>query len=282
MNRYRIITYLLAAIVSAINTTTLSGQENSELNRQRAVALWEEAIRAKGGHDRLQSIQNLLISSTIEVRTQRGFKLTDTERLYVMPMKAWIYTFTPDLDVSLDATVMDIERNFCAVTFAPASNDVPPLSACIPSTPVKFLIQDPVIYLMETKWAQPVPLGVRVEGKGKKQIDVIETKVGPLKVDFYLDRKTRLPFRLVTDWFGGITQATLRGGLVTISLEDYFDIDGILMPRRVTRELEGNVPVGEVFRRDTERADYKFNVTYNPKIFESAASKKMKRHDWKP
>jgi len=281
MNRYRI-ACLLAAIVSAINTTTLTAQENSELKRQRAVALWEEAIRAKGGRERLQSIQNLLISSTIDVRTQRGFNLTDTERLYVMPKKAWIYTFTPQLDVSLDATVMDIERNFCMVTLAPASNDVPSLSMCLSSTPIKFLIQDPVIYLMETKWVRPEPLGFHSEGKGKKQLDVIETKVGQLKVDFYLDRKSRLPIRLVTDWFGGITQATLRGGLVTIELEDYVAIDGILMPRRVTRELEGNVPVGEVFGRDTERASYQFNVTYNPKIFESPASKKLKRHDWKP
>jgi hypothetical protein len=40
--------------------------------------------------------------------------------------------------------------------------------------------------------------------------------------------------------------------------------------------------VGEVFRRDTERVSYQFNVKYNPEIFESPASKKLKRHDWKP
>jgi|SRR5215213_8183170 len=123
---------------------------------------------------------------------------------------------------------------------------------------------------------------MRTEGKGRKQVDVIETKVGQLQVDFYLDRKTRLPIRLVTDWFGGITQATVRGGLVTVELEDYVAIDGIMMPRRVTRELEGNVPVGEISRRDTENAKYQFNVTYNPTIFEFPASRKLKRHDWKP
>lgn len=285
MHRYRLIACLITAIVSAINTTTLNAHQTEELNKQRAVALWQEAIRAKGGHDRLQSIQNLLISSRLDVRDRSsrpdvgdGRNLTQTERLYVMPGRAWIYTFTPQLGISLDATVIDIERNFCMVTLAPVPRYVPGVSPCIPSTPIKFLIQDPVIYLMESKWVRPVPSGMRTEGK----LDVIETKVGQLRVDFYLDRKSRLPIRLVTDWFGGIAQATDRGGLVTVELEDYVEIDGIWMPRRVTRWLKGDVPVGEIARRDTEYASYQFNVTYKPGIFELPASRKLKRDDWKP
>ena len=72
---------------------------------------------------------------------------------------------------------------------------------------------------------------------------------------------------LVTEWYGGIGQATGRLGSMSIELEDYVAIDGILMPRRVTRELEGeDAPVGESYR-DTERAGYQFNVTYDPKDF---------------
>jgi hypothetical protein len=142
--------------------------------------------------------------------------------------------------------------------------------------------EDPVIYLMETKWVRPKLIGARTEGKGKKQVDVVETKFGELRADFYLHRKTRLPFKIVTDWLGAIGQATGLGGFQTVELEDYAAVDGILMPRRITREPDIERPVGEIGRRDTERAAYQFNVTYNPKIFDSPASRKLKRHDWQP
>src|SRR5215510_4047224 len=167
MNQFRTITCCLAAILLALCIPTLTAAQGVDPSRERAVALWQEAVRAKGGRERLHSIQNFLISSTVDVRTQRGSSETETERLYVMPGKAWIYTYTPTLDVSLDMTVINKERFFCWVTLAPPSSGVPGLSPCIPSTPVKFLVQDPVIYLMETNWLQPEPLRVHSEGKGK-------------------------------------------------------------------------------------------------------------------
>ena len=111
---------------------------------------------------------------------------------------------------------------------------------------------------------RPVPLRARTEGKGKKQLDVVETQVGKTRVDFYLDRKTRLPVRLVTEWYGGITQATGRLGSMTVELEDYAAVEGIMMPRRVTRRPRiGETLVAEVSREDTERARYLLNVAYD-------------------
>jgi len=266
----------------AICAATHAGQ-STNYSRQRAVDLWEEAIRAKGGRERLHSIQNLLISSTIDVRAQRGSNIKETERLYVMPGKAWIYTYTPEFDVSLDATVINKERHFCWLTLAPKSNGngVPELSPCIPETPIQYLIQEPIVYLMETDSLRPEILEARTEGKGKKQLDVIETKVAMLRIDFYLDPKTRLPIKLVTECYGEIGRATGRLGPMTIKLEDYISIDGVQMPRRVTRELEAQeAPVGERYG-DIEEAGYKFNVAYDPNIFESPISKKVKRGDWK-
>jgi hypothetical protein len=279
MNQLRITTFCFALFFLTFCTPILASQ-SVDPSREQAKALWEEAVRAKGGRERLHSIENFLISSTIDVRTQMRSTEKETERLYVMPGKAWIYTYTPDYSVSLDVTVMNKERQFCWVTLAP-SNSVPGLTPCIPSTPIKYLVQDPIIYLMETKSLQPEPLRVRTEGKGKKQVDVIETKVAMLRVDFYLDRKTRLPIKLVAEWFGGIGQASLGGEPMTIELGDYVEVEGILMPRRVTREVEGEAPVGEVFRRDTERATYRFNVAYAPEILDGPASRKTKRNDWK-
>jgi hypothetical protein len=286
MNQRRIITgaaCLFAALTLAAGASAkISVQKDDDDNRGRAAALWEEAVRAKGGHERLRSIRSLLISSTVDVQAQRGGGETEAERLYVMPGKVWRYTHTPDVYVSTDATVINVERGLCVVTLWPHSNGVPPLSLCLPTTTTQYLIQDPVIYLMETNWVRPVPVGARTEGKGKKQLDVVETEVGKMRLDFYLDRKTRLPVRIVTEWYGGITQAGPLGPM-TVELGDYAAVDGVLMPRRVTRKPRiGEGSAAEVSREDAERARYLFNVEYDPVIFDGPAPKNVKRGDWKP
>lgn len=285
MNKSRIITSLVclfAALALGAVASAQSSAVGDGNSRVRAEALWEEAIRAKGGHERLRSIQNLLISSTVDVQAQRGGGETEAERLYVMPGKVWRYTYTPDVTVSIDATVINFERGLCSVTLAPGGSGVPPLSLCLPTTPTQYLIQDPVIYLMETNWVRPVPVGARTEGKGNKQLDVVETAVGKQRVDFYLDRKTRLPVRITSERLGSIIQTGLLGPM-TVELEDYTDVDGILMPRRVTRKPQSDTrSLTEVAREDTERARYQFNVDYNPSIFDGPAPKNVRRGDWKP
>ena len=312
----KLITYGVAAFILTFCIPKQGTGQNVYPNRERAIALWEEAVRAKGGRERLHSVQSFVISSTVDVWTQRdknwatSTKIlrdssqpgqtspiyssadaaasyardgeTQTERLYVGPGKAWIYTYTPAFDVSLDATLIDIDENRCWVTLAPKTYGVPGISRCIPATQIQYLLEDPIIYLMETKWLRPHLIGARTEGKGKNKLDVVETKVGSIRIDFYLDPKTRLPIKLVTDWIGGRTQPLGNLGPMTIELRKYVEIDGIQMPTKVIRERDSESrPVGEPFRLDTERAAYQFNVNYNPEIFEYPIPKNVKRRDWK-
>jgi len=272
MNRPRLIICLLITLACAAGTLA------QDANRQRAEMLWEEAIQAKGGRTRLHSLENFLISSTIDVNAPSKRVDVTTERLYAMPGKAWLYELTPAYDVSLEATVINTERNLCMVTLAPVglTQSVPGLSVCVPTIWSERLVQDPVIYLMETNWVRPVPVNTRTEGKGKKQQDVIETEVGKLRVDFYLDRKTHLPAKLITDEYFGDPGLTAHMAQM-FTFEDYADVDGIQMPRRVVRE-----PLGISFvRRDTEQAKYKFNVAYKEEIFNFPVTKKAKAGDWK-
>ena len=290
MNRPRIsyLIFLATIVICLVTTVAHAHNQIADANRQHAELLWEKAIEAKGGRQQLHSVNSFVISSTIDIfvnssifgeQPRTSHVDSETERLYVMPGKAWLYEFTPSFSVSLEGTVMDTERNLCLVTLAPIGpmHSVPGLTPCVPTIWSERLIQDPVIYLMETKWVRPLPLRARTEGKGKKQQDVIETEVGKLRVDFYLDRKTNLPVKLVTDNFGGDPRLTRPMGLM-ITLEDYVDVDGIQMPRRIIREPLGH---RDVIRRDTERARYKFNVAYNEEIFKSPVSRKAKPDDWK-
>jgi hypothetical protein len=273
---------LAAALAAPPCAAAQAPAPKDDAERERAAALWDEAIRAKGGRERLHSIQSLLITSTIDARAPRGSNVKDAVRLYAMPGKVWVYTYTPEFDVKLDATVINAWRKLCLLTLAPA-HGVRGLSPCLAETWSQYLIQDPFIYLMETNWVRPTPVRVRAEGKGKRQVEVVETEVGKLRADFYLDGKTRLPFKIVTEWLGGIGRATGSLGPMEVLLEDYADVEGVLMPRRVTRRHVGQEsPVGERPYGAEERARYRFNVPHDPAIFDGPIPKNVKPDAWKP
>lgn len=279
----KFVAWLAATVLLAVGVSAQSPAPVSDADRERAEALWEEAVRAKGGRERLHAVENLLISSSVDVRGKRGSAITETERLYAMPGRAWIFKHTADNDVSLEATVINFGRGLCTLTLAPVgmSGSVPGLTPCVPTVSVQYLVQEPVIYLMETRWVRPVPVRARTEGKGSKQIDVIETLVGQLRVDFYLHRRTRLPFKLVTDQFYGVPQLTDKMGQ-TVYLEKYEAVDGVQMPRLVTLQPTVIESTLEDFRRHTERARYEFNVSFDEAIFERPIPRNVKREDWKP
>lgn len=286
MNQKRLTTLVLCIVAALALASVASAQApapKDDAERARAAALWEEAVRAKGGRERLLSIKSLLITSTIYARAPKGSNTKDAVRLYAMPGKAWVYTHTPEFHVKLDATVINTERKLCTVTLAPAGSGVRGLSPCLSETWTQYLLQDPFIYLLETEWVRPVPLRARTEGQGQKQVDVIEAEVGKLRADFYLHRKTRLPFKIVTEWYGGIGRATGTLGPMEVLLEDYAAVEGVQMPRRVTRrflpthrESVGDPPTG-----DEERARYQFNVEHDPAVFDAPVPKNVKPDDWK-
>lgn len=282
----------IARFAAALTLTTCVAPhvvaQSKDADQSRAQALWQEAIRAKGGRDRLHSVQNFLISSQLNIHTPGKIAettvTTETERLYVMPQKAWIYELTPQYDVSLEAKLINFDHNFCAVTLAPARGEVPGLSGCLPTVPFEYLVQHPVIYLMETKWVRPVPVRVRVEGK----VEVIETHIGKIRADFYLDRKTKLPNKIITHRLNGIWEtfrldepweSVSRYSVMTLELSNYKDINGILMPQRITQAREMSDTIDR--RVEIEDARYSFNESYKPEIFHDPIPRKVKRHDWK-
>ena len=79
------------------------------------------------------------------------------------------------------------------------------------------------LYLPETKWVKPVPIRVTKDVIGWKPVDVIQTKVDGRRVDYYLDRKTHLPQRVVTFFESGRVWETYN-------FSDYININGIQMP----------------------------------------------------
>jgi hypothetical protein len=261
MKRRTIIQGASCVLAIVVLSVVAVAHESTGSNQARAIALWEEVIKAKGGRERLHSIESFLVSSTIDVKAPGVVESTETRRLYVLPNRAWLYAGSPHFKTSVEATV-DIGRNLCRVTISPKQSD-PGLSPCAITTWGAHLSQDPLMYLLETRWMQPKPISTRVERIGSKQVDVIEAEINDLRVDFYLDRTTRLPLKLVTNPFRkSQSEAQL---MVTFTFKDYANFSGIQMPRTVIRESAARPTI---FTHDIEDARYSFNVEYDKSIFD--------------
>lgn len=253
---------ILAIGILAVQGAAQSFRQIPDSNSARAGALWEETIKAKGGRERLYSIQNVLIVSKVNIEAPQRLGPNETRKLYILPDQALLHASSEQSGVVMEAIVFSIERNLCTVKISPGQA-APGTSPCSLTTWGPHLVQDPVIYLLETKWLQPKILGTRVEGTGSNQIDVIEAEIKALRVDLYLDIKTRLPFKMVTNVSDGSGRLSARGA-VTIRLSDYTSVDGIQMPRSITRESAAR---STIVSRDIEDARYSFNVDYEKSLF---------------
>jgi hypothetical protein len=133
---------------------------------------------------------------------------------------------------------------------------------------------------LETKWAEATCVGARTESIGLKKYDVVETVIaeremrrlvreGPTKrlqvevidnerevrADFYLDRKTHLPARIVID--SRAARGSGKGSMDYVCrLDDYANVAGIQMPQIVNCGDKEN------------QTTYQFNVDYDEAIFE--------------
>jgi hypothetical protein len=66
------------ALVLATGVATQVMAQNRDADKNRAVALWEKAILAKGGRERLHAVENLLISSAKHVHIPGAYGVVKT------------------------------------------------------------------------------------------------------------------------------------------------------------------------------------------------------------
>jgi hypothetical protein len=104
---------------------------------------------------------------------------------------------------------------------------------------------------METRWIKPVLVKAAIGDDGPGRVeDTIETSVDGERVDFVLDRKTRLPIRIKT--YSTYSNKTF---VREWKLSDYTNINGIMIPQRVGEDT------------NPDKTDVQINVDYNENIF---------------
>jgi len=219
----------IGAILVLWQPRSVTAYATAQRNREQAQKLWDDAINAKGGRDRLYAVSSLLIwyeetsRNFLGIAVHRGH----VERLFVFPVKLWSWDdgLPPPFHLSVD--VMDLDRDFgCRV-----HDDLkPPMCGNARKLGSREGIDEAqYLYLMETRWIKPIPISVRKDRIGLKTVDVLETQLEDKRILYFLNRKTHLPQR-VTVFSGNSERARL-----SLDLSEYLSISGIQMPGKQKR-----------------------------------------------
>ena len=227
---------------------------------RRARELWEQAVAAKGGRERLYGVSSLLMSYDETTRNFLGVVVHrgHVERLYAFPDKSWSWDDGLPPPFRLTVGLLDIERNVRCTAYkgAPAPKCGPAKQTASP--PDEGLTQVQYLYLLETRWVKPEPFDASEERLGAKRVDVVRTRFRDKRIDYSLDRKTHLPLRVAV-YYGGSERATL-----IVELSDYAAVDGVIMPGR---QKKG-------------RINFRLNPPYDEGVFKRPLSVEAGPHAW--
>lgn len=242
-----------------------------ESNRQEAERLWELAIAAKGGRERLQTVNNLQISTREKVWYGLRRLPFIWEALYVFPNKSWEWHDERKTIFGFDIKVYNQDRNiyYTYVDHGKGGALATPMGTMNGKDGLGTLYDMQLRYFMETKWVKPVPVRVEKGKVGRHSVDIVHANVKgyPTKdgkdevtLGFALDRKTHLLRKIIyyTTSFG----KEYSGGL---ELADYTEINGIQIPLKV----------------DGLKSNCQINVDYNEQIFEQQPNVEAGIEAWK-
>lgn len=249
--------------ISLVKPTAHAGVSGvSEDTATQARELWEKALAAKGGRERLRKIKNLYVAAD-QGRGDRYLEFT------VFPD----YHFGLGYDASRELTVVEVTNATKDISWwQPQGHD---------NNPRKYndddayeILLPQFLYLMVSHYLDPVPLRVRKQWMGLKRVEVVETDANGWRIDYYLDSKTHLPVRVVLPLGPRERAKGTMDHIVTLS--DYAAVDGVLMPHKATHAFTFNSP-----RKGTDLLTFEINADYDPEIFEKGPTDKTGAYAWR-
>jgi hypothetical protein len=247
----------------------------SKQEQKEATRLWEQAISAKGGRERLYSIQNMLtvhrgdykrqtFSLPAKYATPSTRNQVRSASLDVFPNKFWdCEDYRPDVfGIIMHMYNYDTGMKYVLTLGEPNH----PLEPIEPKEKRESKTYGLVAYLLETTWLKPIPIRVSTAKIGLRQVDIVQTILNGQRVDFALDRQTHLPAQV--HFYSSFQD---KNYVTTEILSDYAEVNGI------------NVPLTTVMDDGTKyMATIQFNVEYNPEIFVKLPRFDLGLEAWRP
>jgi hypothetical protein len=221
----------------------------AEQQQKEAERLWELAIAAKGGRDRLYAVRNMVISTEKDTSGLFTKNRVRREELLVFPNKYWFWDDNRPSLFGLVVSMSDYDSNMSYVVSDGEPNR--------PPEPIKDKRRDKALrnaqlsLLLETKWLKPTIVNASTGRVGLRSVDTVQTMVEGERVDFAFDRTTHLPVRVsYYDVVNGKTYVNVQ------NFSDYTDVGGIKVP--MTQQYTDG---------SKYKASFKVNVEYNEDIF---------------
>lgn len=153
-----------------------------------ASEVWERAIAAKGGRERLHSIENVAGVG------QRNGKLSSSS-LTVLPDKYWRYSDMRPLVWGIRIIVGD-ESDHWYVSTADGASGTDAIRR--PPDPIYLngLLTLQAFTLLESRWHRPVIKGLDSERIGRREYWVVTAQVETHELLYYIDKETYLVRRI--------------------------------------------------------------------------------------
>ena len=231
-----------------------------DLDHGKAQALWETAIAAKGGRNRLYEVKSLVISYEETARNFLGLVVHRglVERLYVFPARSWSWDDGLPPPFSLSVSVLDADRNQRCIIYQDASKATCRAAKIGPSPANEGILLIQHLYLMETIWVRPNPYAVTNARMGGEPVDVLQTRFEDKRIDYYLDREKHLARRVVIH-YGNSDRPTF-----SVEFSKYVDVGGIQMPGKQKKA----------------KIAFQLNPAYDEQIFLRSPSIAAGPHAW--
>ncbi len=200
--------------------------------------VWEQAVTAKGGRERLHAIHSLAIYMKPAEVNLRG---APTNWLCVFPDRYFEYQGMPG--GTARALVVDGTADRAAMD----ATGIPRQARHLTASEGEQITVNQIVFLLESAWLQPQPMEVR------HNVLVVEAAGRTYKI--FLDKES-LPERIISTPMPG-RKADVH---YDYRLQHYRKYEGVMLPTRV-------VLVAGI-RQSTWDVDYEVEAKYNPKLFE--------------
>lgn len=236
-------------------------QHSDEAARREARQLWEAIIKAKGGRARLHGLQNVFVE---------WGKPPTSVFLFAFPDKFWNWT-SEGPKPERDWTTMTFSDGASGAYYWITPNETI-RSDEDPQGSQRSMDEETLRYLLETKWVQPEPIRVRRVREGRRQLDIVETRLNGERIDFVVEVEELLVLKVAL--YG--RHFTDTRPVQTYLFSDYAPEEGIQMPH--TMQL-----VSRDGQKFTKKAiAFRFNVAYDKDFFKQPPPLSAGPDAWKP
>ena len=266
MKTYRTIAGLIPSIALLFIIVTSHGQPKTVdqgNSQEMATRAWEQAILAKGGREKLRSVENMVLSS--QGSFQKGNRKISIHLvdLYVFPNKWWSWNDQRPSEFGLSMKMSDQEmgKSYSLQYKGENFSGLETINRKKGDRGFPGLID----LLPETRWDKVIPLKLTNGNFRGRNVQIVQTQLYEWRIDFYLDAETHLPLYVVS--FSGDKSA------LKTRLLEYVDVAGIQMPSKVVFESSD----GEM----TYQRSYWFNVAYDQNIFKVPPPFEAGPESWK-